>query len=197
MLIARFHWAPACFLGLALPSMLSVEFLPRGTLADQWNMASMTAGGVEARVAAESGVSLARSLRFMTLFCGFLVLAPSMASMADGLIRRWVDVFWTASPRLRKWESAEIKRLYFTVLVVWAAFGMVMLSIEPKNLIHYSTMLYNIALGFSCWHTLVINTVLLPRELRPGWLVRIALLLAGAFFMVLGVITVLNKLGYI
>ena len=24
-------WMPACFLGLALPSMLSVQFLPRGT----------------------------------------------------------------------------------------------------------------------------------------------------------------------
>lgn len=190
-------WAPACFLGMALPSMLSVEFLPRGTVADQWNMASMTAGGVEARVAEVSGASLGQWFGLMTLLCGFLVLAPSMASTADGLIRRWVDVFWTASPRLRKWDSADIKKLYFTVLVCWAAFGLVMLSLEPKTLIHYSTMLYNIALGFSCWHTLVVNTVLLPRELRPGWFVRIALLLAGMFFMILGIITILNKLGYL
>ena len=29
--------------------------------------------------------------------CGFLVLAPTMATAADGIVRRWVDVFWTAS----------------------------------------------------------------------------------------------------
>ena len=28
----------------------------------------------------------------MTLFCGFLVLAPSAATTADGVLRRWVDV---------------------------------------------------------------------------------------------------------
>ncbi|HEY4261797.1 MAG TPA: Nramp family divalent metal transporter, partial [Schlesneria sp.] len=40
-------WMPACFLGLALPSMLSVQFLPRGTeLKDKYQAAAMTADGV-------------------------------------------------------------------------------------------------------------------------------------------------------
>jgi hypothetical protein len=29
-------WMPACFIGVALPSMLSVQFLPRGTMASEW-----------------------------------------------------------------------------------------------------------------------------------------------------------------
>jgi hypothetical protein len=29
-------WTPACFVGLALPSMLSVQFLPRGTQVADW-----------------------------------------------------------------------------------------------------------------------------------------------------------------
>jgi hypothetical protein len=43
-------WLPASAIGLALPTMLSVEFLPRGTVANQWVMAGMTADGVAARV---------------------------------------------------------------------------------------------------------------------------------------------------
>ena len=44
-------WAPACFIGLALPSMLSVEFLDRGaSVPDKWVAATMTAEGVRDRV---------------------------------------------------------------------------------------------------------------------------------------------------
>jgi len=43
-------WMPACFLGMALPSMLSVQFLRRGTEVSQWYAAGMTADGVEKAV---------------------------------------------------------------------------------------------------------------------------------------------------
>jgi hypothetical protein len=56
---------------------------------------------------------------------------------------------------------------------------------------------YNFALAFSAWHTLVVNTTLLPRELRPNWLIRIGLVLAGVFFSCLGTMSVLKFAGYI
>jgi len=59
-----------------------------------------------------------------------------------------------------------------------------------------STLFYNFALGFSCWHTLFVNSILLPRELRPGWLTRIAMVLAGCFFVGMGIISTLQQLGY-
>src|SRR4029077_3177593 len=93
---------PACFFGLALPSMLSVEFLRRGTdPGNNWVAAGMTADAVRESVAATIGSQFGYPFWFMTLFCGFLVLAPTMASTIDGVIRRWVDVFWTAIPALR------------------------------------------------------------------------------------------------
>ncbi len=189
-------WMPACFFGLALPSMLSVEFLPRGTTANEWTAAAMTAGGVETRVAAVSGAAWGHAAWFMTLFCGFLALGPTMATTADGIVRRWVDVLWTASGRLRKLEPHQIKGVYFSVLGIWAVFGLLVLVLfpTPGPLIKFAMQIYNLALGFSCWHTLVINCTLLPPELRPGWLVRIGLALSGFFFTALTVITVLNKL---
>jgi len=188
-------WMPACFLGLALPSMLSVEFLPRGTeVADKWVAASMTAGAVQERV----GGQLGSLFWFMTLFCGFLVLAPSMATSADGVVRRWVDVFWTSSAALRRVDPKNIRYVYFGVLLIYAMFGMVMLSLEePETLLVIATTIYNFALGFSCWHALAVNLILLPKEIKPNWFVRISLFLAGAFFWMIAIVSTLQKYGYI
>ncbi len=201
-------WMPACFIGLALPSMLSVEYLQRGyEPPDQWTAAAMTAGGVEERVTAGrpedllagllgGGDMLGNVFWFMTLFCGFLVLAPSMASSADGIVRRWVDVFWTGSKSLRKMDPKKIRSVYFYVLAGYAVFGMIMLSVtKPVTLMQYATVIFNFALGFSCWHSLVVNLVLLPRKLRPNWFIRIGMFAAGSFFTMLAVFATMKIFG--
>ena len=48
-------WMPACFVGVALPSMLSVQFLPRNTEANEWDAAGMTADGLAAAVGPQWG----------------------------------------------------------------------------------------------------------------------------------------------
>jgi hypothetical protein len=132
----------------------------------------------------------------MTIFCGFLVLGPTMCTSADDVICRWVDVFWTSSGRLRKMDPKAIKKVYFRVLIGFTLFGLTMLPLNPGKLIKYATMFFNIALGFSCWHTLVLNLTLLPKPLRPNWFVRIVLALAGAFFITLGVLSVMVQTGW-
>lgn len=174
-------WAPACFVGLALPSMLSVEFLKRGSIpANDWAVSVMTADAVRDRAQG----SIGQGLWLMTLFCGFLVLAPSMASTIDGFVRRWVDVFWTASRRLHALEPGRIRYVYFAVLAGYALFGITMLGFvpNPSTLVKIATSIYNFALAFSCWHVVVINSTLLPKPLRPGWTTRILLCLVGIFF---------------
>lgn len=177
-------WAPACFIGVALPSMLSIQFLPRGTVANDWTAAGMTANGVSQHVGQQWGSAYGGAFWYLTLFCGFLVLAPSAASTIDGFIRRWVDVFWTSSARLRKWEDSRIRHLYFYVLTGYASFGVVMLALgNPGQLVKIAGNVANFALGFSCFHTLVVNHVLLPPALRPGWFVRTGLFLSGVYFL--------------
>lgn len=194
-------WMPACFLGLALPSMLSVQFLPRGTeLKDKYQAAAMTADGVGEAVGGKPEVAattegqpaplpkrstLNYSFWCLTLFCGFLVLATSMASTADGVLRRWVDVCWTALPFLRNWDTKHIGKLYFSVLCVYALLGLFMLAfVKGDVLLVFSGMIYNYALGFSSLHVAVINTVLLPKELRPSILRRGMLVAGGIFFLI-------------
>ncbi len=180
-------WMPACFIGIALPSMLSVQFLERGTvLADKNLAAAMTAGGVQEA----AGPFFGPIFWFMTMFCGLLVLATSMASTADGVLRRWVDVCWTALPSLQKWDTKHIGKLYFGVLCVYAVCGIVMLNfVKADALLTFSGMLYNFALGFSCWHVVVVNRTLLPREIKPGLMRCVGLSVAGLFFSVAAIAT--------
>jgi len=189
-------WMPACFLGVALPSMLSLQFLPRGTEASSWVAAGMTSNGVRTHVGAAWGPEVGEIFWYLTMLCGFLVLAPTMATHSDGFIRRWVDVFWTASSRLRKMDPANIRWVYFSVVVIYGIFGLIMLSVAPPlELLKLAANIFNYALGFSCFHTLVVNLTLLPKELRPGWFMRIGLGLAGLFFTILAIVTTLQLVG--
>jgi hypothetical protein len=184
-------WMPACFIGLGLPSMLSVQFLRRGIEANKWTAAGMTADSVGEHVALAWGPSIGHAFTLMTLFCGFLVLAPTLSSTADGVIRRWLDVFWTSSARLRRVDPRHIGKLYFGVLCCYAVFSLAMLLLIDDGglLIIIATNIFNYALGFSCWHALAVNLTLLPRELRPGWFVRIGMFLGGAFFLMIAGLT--------
>ena len=185
-------WMPACFFGLALPSMLSVQFLARGTETNnKWEASVMTAGALEEAV---GGGTYGHAFWFMTLLCGFLVLAPTMAVTADGVIRRWVDAFWTASLRLRQLPTSSIRYVYFTVLVIYAIFGMVMLSLQqPETLLLAATTIFNFALGLSCWHVLWVNHLLLPKPLRPGWFMSLSLFSAGVFFLFVATVSTLQR----
>jgi hypothetical protein len=179
-------WMPACFVGVALPSMLSVQFLPRNTEANEWDAAGMTADGLAKAVGPEWG----SWFWHMSLFCGFLVLAPSAMNTVDGVVRRWVDVCWTAVPAIRRWETHRIRYLYFGALCAYGAFGLTSMTLwAPGDLIKWAGIIYNYALGFSCFHVLGVNLILLPRQLRPGWLTRCALVVGGIFFLVLAVIS--------
>jgi hypothetical protein len=187
-------WVPACFVGIALPSMLSVQFLPRGTKVDEWVAAGMTADGLRSAV----GPTWGQWFWLAALFCGFLVLAPAAVTTIDGALRRWVDLCWTGVPFIRQWEAHRIRFLYFGAVCAYALFGIVSLTFwNPQQLLVWATNIYNAALGFSCFHVLAVNTILLPREIRPNWFIRWGLVMGGLFFTTLTVIATMKLLGYI
>jgi hypothetical protein len=206
-------WMTACFIGVGLPAILSVGFLPRGTEADRAKVAAMTSDGVGRQVANPpsgvlastpvfswmSGPKAGAAFRIGTLFCGFLVLATSMLSTIDGFVRRWVDVIWTASAKLRELPTSAIRYVYFSVLVGYITFGTIViwLTDKPGKVFELATTGYNFAFAFSCWHALAINSILLPRELRPHVLLRLGMLIGGCYFVFLGVMAVLGQLGLV
>jgi hypothetical protein len=155
----------------------------------------MTADGVSRAVTESWGAWSGSAVWYMTLLCGFLVLGPGMTASADGSIRRWVDVIWTSSRRLRALDPKRIRVVYFIVLMCFMGIGLVLLSIgKPLGLLKMATLIMNFALGFSCFHTLVINLTLLPAPLRPGWFARAALVASGVFFSALAIVTGIETL---
>ncbi|MBL9195488.1 MAG: Nramp family divalent metal transporter [Opitutaceae bacterium] len=180
-------WLPASLIGLALPALISIEVLPRGTTADRWVLASMMAGGVETRV----GGGLGHLLWHLMLICGFLVLFPVTITTVDGFLRRWVDVVWTSSGTLRRIDPRQVLRVYYGFLAGYVVMSAAFLAFaSPLWLVIVAANVNNFALGLSCFHTLAVNTRLLPGELRPGFGSRLALGTAGFYFLSLAAITV-------
>jgi hypothetical protein len=209
-----FVWLPACIVGVALPSILSIEFLAPGTNAGDWNLAAMTAEGVQKSIESPPSDVLAAQLGFaktlatpqigklffqLILFCGFLVLITSGISTADGFCRRWVDLIWVGIPRLRKLPTNYIKYVYFSVLMFYAVVGFTMLILPqaPGFVTKLATTGYNFALAFSSLHTLAVNLTLLPKQLRPNWFFRILLVCGFLFFGFLGVMGALSMAGVV
>ena len=179
-------WLPASLIGLALPALLSMEVLPRGTTADRWVLAGMMAGGVESRV----GGALGHVLWHAMLVCGFLVLFPVTITTVDGFLRRWVDIAWTSSGTMRQLEPRHVLRVYYGFLAAYVVMSAVFLSFaSPLWLVIVAANVANFALGLSCLHTLAVNVKLLPPELRPGMTSRICLAISGLYFLGLAALT--------
>jgi hypothetical protein len=170
-------WAPGCVLGMALPAMFSYEFIRGITDVQGHAVAAMSAEAV----AAQHG----RIYWFLTLLCGFLIMAPTQVSQLDNICRRWTDVIWTGSRRLKHLEGHKVKYVYYTILGLYCIWGLVALRLTPNPLVLAvaSGVMMNFALGFSALHTLYVNLRLLPPELRPGWLQRCGLVTCAVFYL--------------
>ncbi len=169
-------WVGGCFLGMALPSILSLEFI-RNAPVEGNKVAAMTAEGIS--------LHAGRIFWPLTLLCGFLVLGPTQVVNMDGIIRRWTDVIWTGTPQLKKLGGNQVKYVYYTIMFLYGVWGVIALwkSPDPLVLVIASTVFMNLALGFASFHTLWVNVTFLPRELRPNWIMRIGLVGCGIFFL--------------
>ena len=95
-------------------------------------------------------------------------------------------------------KESRIRIVYFSALCAYAAFGVTSLALgNPTDLLKWATNIYNFALGVSCFHVLAVNLILLPREIRPNWFIRIGLVIGGVFFLTLAMITTLKSVGKI
>lgn len=169
-------WGIGCVLGMAVPCLASIQFV-RGTEVKGDQLAALTAQ----RITDTTGVGL---YWYLTLLCGFLVLTPSQVSSMDGIIRRWTDVMWTGLPVLRRLGGDKVKFVYYSLLTAYGLWGMIVLVLipNPLTMVKIAGVLFNFALGFSALHALFVNTLLLPRELRPSPLTRGLLFLCFLFF---------------
>jgi hypothetical protein len=184
-------WFFGCILGVAIPALVSLEFV-RGKNYAPDAIAAATAAGIQAH----TGLSI---LWTLTLICGFVVLFPSQISQTDGLIRRWTDVLWTGNRRLRSLEGHLVKYVYYALLGGYALWGLLVLTLMPKQIAmtKFTTTFMNFALGFSALQTLAVNWKLLPPELRPGPVLKTVLACCGVFFLALSALSLARTCGWL
>jgi hypothetical protein len=168
-------WMACCFIGMALPCMMSVEFI-RNAPVSGIRVAAMTADGIDHR---HPGLGLWP----LTLFVAFLVLYPGQILSGDTVPRRWCDIIWVAMPRARQLGETSVKYVYYSLMFIMGVFGLAaLLFVEPLSLLKISGVIGNIALGVSACHALYVNCTLLPPALRPNWFLRAGVLFCTAYF---------------
>ncbi|HJT31434.1 MAG TPA: Nramp family divalent metal transporter [Pirellulales bacterium] len=178
-------WMAASFIGMALPCMLSLEFIRNAPVAGD-RVAAMVAEGMADRYPSHRTLLWA-----VTLSVGFLILAPGQIVSGDQLARRWTDIIWTSSRWAKHIREDHVKYVYYAILAAYGAWGLVALTLfDPIQILKLAGVLMDVALGFAAWHTLYVNVALLPRELRPNWLMRLGTFACGAFFWAVSVIVV-------
>jgi hypothetical protein len=183
-------WAPGCFMGMALPALLSLEFAPYSELTGaklEWAQSLITADGI--RHAPQFGATTAKLLWIATVFVGLLVMLPSQMSIVDDFSRRWTDILWSGSRRIRgTLRGNAVKRIYYGILSIYVSWTVVCAYLfstygTPKLMTLVIANLNNLAIGLTAFQLLRINCTMLPAELRPRWFQRAGLVACGLFYL--------------
>ena len=179
-------WMLGCFVGIALPAMLTIAFVPSGQEMDQWAAAGFQADGL-----AEKG---GRVLWYLTLLCGFWVLFSTQLGGVDGVPRTYTDIIWTGLKRAHNIGEHNAKWIYYPILGVYILWGVIVMYLaRPLFMILVSATVGGYLLVITALHTLYVNRKFLPKEIQPPVWKQIGLVLCAGFYSIFGTITVYQK----
>ena len=179
-------WLIGCFIGIALPAMLTLAFVPQGQEMDQWSAAGFQADGL-----AEKG---GRVLWYLTLLCGFWVLFSTQLGGVDGVPRTYTDIIWTGLKRARNLGEHNAKWIYYPILGVYILWGVIaMYLVKPFFMILVSATIGGYLLVITALHTLYVNRKFLPPEIQAPLWKQIGLVLCAGFYSIFGTITVYQQ----
>ena len=185
-----FIWMPGCFMGMALPALLSIEFAassPMFGLNLDYSQPLIAADGV--RHAEGLSASARETLWVITLIVGLIVFLPSQMSIVDDFSRRWTDIIWSGNKRVReRFNTHQASRIYYTILTCYVIWSFISASIfltfgnAPALMVLVIANLNNVALGVTAFQVWWINIRMLPPELRPRWYNQLGILSCGFMY---------------
>jgi Mn2+/Fe2+ NRAMP family transporter len=162
-------------LGMALPALLYVTFLPRGSDIRGHGISAALAEGI----GRQSGPLLAGTIAFL----GAWLLFKTQLDLLEGMTRAITDILWGGSSRVRRWRGGDVRAVYYTVLGVIVLWGVVALALAaPIVLLQLGANFAGVVFIVASLHVLYINTRLLPPELRPPMWRRVVLVAMALFY---------------
>lgn len=161
--------------GMFLPGILYVGTLPRGESLPSWGIAASTASGLIQQLGSFGW--------FLALFFGFWILYSTAISNVDLVVRQATDMLWWGVEGIRRWAKADIRRIYYTLLIVFFAWGVAFVNITlPLVIFAISANIANFTMALSAVLTIRVNRKFLPKEYRGSTFREVMLILNLLFF---------------
>ncbi|MGK7935803.1 MAG: Nramp family divalent metal transporter [Xenococcaceae cyanobacterium] len=170
-------WAIGCFLGMMLPALITLEFVPYGTKFNN-------EFGIAVYQAQYMSLATGNHIFWLIiLLIGFWILYSTQLGVTDAFVRMVTDIIWSGSSRIREWRGGDIRFVYYGVLSLFTLWGLfiLLLDVKPLLLILIGANIAGLNFSFLGIHILYINRKFLPVELRPP-LWREVVVLLGVFF---------------
>jgi hypothetical protein len=162
-------------LGMALPALLYVTFVPAGSDIRGLGIAAALAQAVVTQKGAIFGAIIA--------ILGVWILFKAQLDILEGMTRAITDILWTGSSRIRAWRGGDVRFIYYSVLALISVWGIIALGLtQPIILLALSANMAGIVFIISSLHLLYVNTRLLPVALRPPLWRRLALVALALFY---------------
>lgn len=179
-------WALGCFVGMYLNVNLATAVIPA-----EENIQGVGAGVYQVKYLAEHAWS---GFWILGLLNGFWILFSTHLGNTDVLVRTVTDTLWTASSRVRGWRGGSISTIYYGLLAVFTIFGVIAVNFgSAMQLFQVLGVIAGGVLAIAAAQILIVNTTLLPPELRPSIWRRIALILCGVCYLVVTALMVWDQ----
>jgi hypothetical protein len=179
-------------MGMALPALMSIEFAKNSPMYGkslEYSQPLIAADGLLHTASLQGWAPL---LWGLCLFTGLMVFLPSQMAIVDDFARRWTDILWSGSRRIRNsMQDHQARQVYYTILVLYVIWTFIVALImlkwpdAPKLMVTIIANFNNLALATTSFLILRINCCLLPPELRPRWYSRVGIVGCGLFYSAL------------
>ena len=162
-------------LGMVLPALLYVTFLPRGTDIQGLAISAALANAVTARAGSAVGLVIA--------FLGAWILFKTQLDNLEGMVRAITDILWTGSRRVRTWRGGDVRAVYYSLLGILVVWGIIALGLaQPIVLLKIGANVAGAVFVVAAPHLLYVNSCLLPPHVRPPMWRRLALVAMTIFY---------------
>lgn len=180
-------WAVGCLVGMALPVLLALDAVPRGT-----EMGGFGAGAVFARHLARRYGAM---LWLPVLLTALWIFFSTQIGIVEGFARHVTEMLWTGGMRL---GAAGPGWLYYPVLALFVVAGCLAMKVaDPLTLIVISANVAALNFAVLSFHTLRLNRALLPEALRPPRWREAVVALGGLGFAALALLAAAAQFGWL
>ena len=194
-------WGPGCFMGMALPGLISIEFSQYSEFFSDseglaWAQALITADGLKN---APDLYGLNQLFWVLTVLVGLIVLLPSQMSIIDDVCRRWTDIIWSGVSGVReKMKSDQVGKIYYRIMVAYIIWSLMMQTVflyysDAKGMVLTVANTNNLGLGLTAVLVLLNNHRFLPKQLRPGWIHSLGVFGCAVFYLGMTVLVFAQK----